>query len=318
MTRLQRLSIWTLGVTVVLVAIGGFTRGSGSGYGCEDRWPLCEGGALGGLLPRWDFHMIVEWTHRWVASIALVLIAILVYNAWRRYRGARSLTVATSTALVLTVIQALLGAAVVMTGLHADLVSTHLGTAMVILALLTFVAVESFFVGDRQPITSEAPDRAWRRLLAGGAIAAYVTIMLGSAVHDQYVGGWPLVGGELIPAFTSTLVAIHFLHRVAVAVTFVLLVYLAVGAIRRARPRAEVMLVHAATLLFAVNIGVGAAHVFTQVQSTGLVVVHLLVATLAWIGLVGAFSLARRADRAPLEAPGTRPSPQRDTAEAPA
>lgn len=295
---MRRLSAWTLGVTITLVAIGGFTRGSGSGYGCADRWPLCEGGAAGGLLPRWEFHMVVEWTHRWVASIALVLIATLVWNAWRHHRTNRGLRWATTAALLLTVGQALLGAAVVMTGLNADLVSTHLGTAMIILALLTFVTVESFFTGDEAPVVSGQHDRSWRRMLGGGAVATYATIMLGSTVHDQYVGGWPLVGDQLVPDLTSTLVALHYLHRMAVAVTFVLLVGLSVGAIRRGRPRPEVMLVHGATLLFAVNLGLGAAHVFTQVSSTGLVVAHLLVASLVWVGMVGAFSLARRADQA--------------------
>ncbi|SVB81576.1 uncharacterized protein METZ01_LOCUS234430, partial [marine metagenome] len=33
-----RLSRVTLATTLVLVGIGGFTRGSGSGYGCADRW----------------------------------------------------------------------------------------------------------------------------------------------------------------------------------------------------------------------------------------------------------------------------------------
>ncbi|SVA96534.1 uncharacterized protein METZ01_LOCUS149388, partial [marine metagenome] len=33
-----RLSRVALTATLVLVGIGGFTRGSGSGYGCADRW----------------------------------------------------------------------------------------------------------------------------------------------------------------------------------------------------------------------------------------------------------------------------------------
>jgi heme a synthase len=71
-----------LSLTVFLVMLGGYTRGSGSGYGCEDRWPLCENGLLGGLLPRLEYHMIVEWTHRWVAAIVgLLIIATAVTRA---------------------------------------------------------------------------------------------------------------------------------------------------------------------------------------------------------------------------------------------
>ncbi|MDP9021211.1 MAG: hypothetical protein M3N57_00625, partial [Actinomycetota bacterium] len=69
-----------------------------------------------------------------------------------------------------------------------------------------------------------------------------------------------------------------------------------VEVLRRRRPRPEVRLVHTALGLFVVNVALGAAHVFTQVSSTGLVVAHLLVASLAWCSVVGAVTVARRSD----------------------
>lgn len=296
MTALQKLASWTFGVTVLLVAVGGFTRGSGSGFGCEDRWPLCENGLLGGLLPRPEFHMVVEWTHRWFASISVLLVATLVVAAWLRYREERSLVVGSSVALVTILTQAGLGAVVVITELKADLVSLHLGVAMILLGLLAFITVETFFIGGTRPVTSAGPDPAWRRFLVAGALGVYGVIALGSLVHDQYVGGWPLVGGELVPSLGSNLVALHFGHRVLVGIVTLYLVYLAVGVIRRSRPRSETLLVHGALGLYLVNVGLGAAHVFTQVSSTGLVVAHLLVASLVWSALVAATALSRRAD----------------------
>lgn len=307
--KLQRLASWTLGVAITQVAIGGFTRGSGSGYGCADRWPLCEDGLLGGLLPRPEFHMVVEWTHRWVAAITLVLVAVLLVRAWRHHRGDRTVVRTLTAALVLTVLQAGLGAAVVMSGLHADLVSVHLGAAMVLLALLAFATVHTRFLDGHQPVVSDEPDPAWRRTLAVGAGAVLATIMLGSAVHDEYVGGYPFVEGQVVPRFDSALVTIHWTHRLLAALTFVLLIWLAVTAVRRGRPRVETMLVHGAALLFALNIALGAAHVFTQVQSTGLVVAHLLVASLIWVALIAATTLSSRADRG---TSGGGPEPDRD------
>jgi heme a synthase len=315
LTRPQRLAVWTLGSTVVLVAIGGFTRGSGSGYGCADRWPLCEDGLLGGLLPRADFHMIVEWTHRWVAAIVTILLVLLVVSIWRRHRAHRGLLAGAVAALVVILFQAGLGAAVVITHLEArELVATHLMVAMVVLGLLAFTTVEAFYSGDGPPATSTAPDATWRRAVAAGAGGTLVVILFGAIVHDQYVGGWPLVGGVLLPELMTTVVAIHFLHRVAALAVFALLVWLAVAAVRRSRPRAEVRLVHLATSLFAVNIGLGAAHVFTRVESVTLVVVHLLVATLTWVALVLAASVARRADMAAAPADPPPVSPRLDTA----
>lgn len=297
MTRLQKLAASTFAVTVLLVAIGAFTRGSGSGFGCADRWPLCEDGLAGGFLPRPEFHMVVEWTHRFFANLAGLLVLVTAGTVWRRHRDDRPLRRLVVAGLVAFAVQALLGAAVVKTGLADRLVSVHLGLAMVVLALLAVITVESFFAGGARPVVSDAADPSWRRWLIAGAAAVYAVILLGTAVHDRYVGGYPLVGDRLVPDLSDSTVALHFGHRVAVAATTLLLGWLAVHAVRRRRRRAEVVLVHAALAAFVVNVGLGAAHVFTQVRSTGLVVAHLLVASLAWSGIIAAGALAHRADQ---------------------
>ncbi|HEX2027617.1 MAG TPA: COX15/CtaA family protein [Nitriliruptorales bacterium] len=297
MTRLQRLAVSTFAVTVLLVAIGAFTRGSGSGFGCADRWPLCEDGLAGGFLPRPEFHMVVEWTHRLFANLAGLLLLVTAGTVWRRHRDDRVLRRLVVAGLVAFAAQALLGAAVVKTGLADRLVSVHLGLAMVVLALLAVITVETFFAGGSHPPVGDAADPSWRRWLAAGAAAVYTVILLGTAVHDRYVGGYPLVDDRLIPDLSDPTVALHLGHRVAVAVTALLLGWLAVQVVRRQRRRAEAALVHAALAAFVVNVLLGAAHVFTQVRSTGLVVAHLLVASLAWSGIIAAAALAHRADR---------------------
>ncbi len=303
MTRLQRLASSTLAVTILLVAIGGFTRGSGSGFGCADRWPLCEDGLLGGVLPRPEFSMVVEWTHRWFASIAVLLVGVTTVYVWLRYRSERGLRWGATAGLFTILGQAVLGAVVVKTNLATDLVSVHLAVAMVLLALLSFVVVESFFAAaGGEPVRSTTPDLGWRRALWGGVVATFTVIVLGSLVHNQYVGGWPLIAGQVIPDLSSRLVALHFGHRVAVALTVLLLAWLTALGRGRGRPIPEVRLVGAAFALFVLNVALGAAHVFTQVRSAGLVVGHLLVASLVWCALVAAAAVARRADRAGLAA----------------
>jgi heme a synthase len=242
--------------------------------------------------------MIVEWTHRWFAAISIVLVVSLVVVAWHRYRGERGLLLGASAALVVILAQAGLGAAVVITHLEADLVATHLTVAMIVLALLALTTVESSFVDDRRPVRATSPDRGWRWLVGTAAAGVLATIVLGATVHDQYVAGWPLIGGELVPALDTFVIRFHFAHRVVAAITLLVLVWCGIGAVRRGRPRAETMLVHGGAGLFVVNIGLGAAHVFTQVGSTGLVVAHIFVASLAWTALVAALAVARRADEA--------------------
>ncbi len=283
MASTRRLSTLTLGATLALVAIGGFTRGSGSGYGCADRWPLCEDGLLGGLLPRADYHMIVEWTHRWVAAVVGVLAIATAVAAWRRERDRPLVVVPAVAAVGVIGVQAWVGRLVVKGDLDADLVSVHLAISMVVVALLTTVVVTT-----SRPIRSSERGGPWTGRLFVAAAASLAVLLLGSYVHNLYIGGWPLVGNTLLPDLSNRFVAVHFLHRLVAAVVLVYLGWLVVAARRSGRSRLEQSLVGGATGLYAVNIGLGAAHVFTKVGSSLLVAAHLLLAALVWTMLVAA------------------------------
>lgn len=280
------LAVSALVATLLLVAVGGYTRGSGSGYGCADRWPLCHDGALGGLLPRADFHMIVEWSHRWLAAVVGVLVVATAVTAWRRYRGIPWIVGPAVTATVLVFVQAWLGALIVKNDLHADLVSLHLSNAMVVTALLAVTAVRMLATDGRLP--AAARDRPWTALLGGAAVLTFAVLVLGSVVHNEYVGGWPLVDGRLIPDLDSKVVAVHFVHRLAAGAGLVFVAWLAVAVVRRGRPRAEAALVHLALACYAVNVLLGAMHVLTEVRNASIVVLHLGVASLALASLVAA------------------------------
>jgi len=279
MPKTRTLARWTLVATVALIALGGYTRGSGSGYGCEDRWPLCENGLLGGLLPRLDFHMIVEWTHRWVAAGIGVLILATAISAWHyRPRSLRAFVPAV-VAVAALFVEAWLGRMVVKGDLAADLVSLHLTVSVVIVGCLALV-----MVATEPDVPRAAGDIAWAWWLGVGAAVAYAVLLLGSLVHNLYVPGWPLVGDRLVPNLSNSDVATHWIHRLAAAAGWVYLVILALAGRRRARTeRATVLIALAA---FTVTVGLGAAHVFTKVTSGGIVAAHLLFSTIVWAALV--------------------------------
>lgn len=303
--RVRRLALVALGATLVQVTWGAFTRGSGSGFGCQDRWPLCENGLLeigdaGGLLPRPEFGMVVEWLHRWIALVVGVLLVWLALAAWRRLPGARRVTVPATAAVVIVVAQSLVGAAVVLYDLRADLVTFHLLGAMALLGVLAYTSVNAVVLspGRRPPGGARrAPvDRGWERWLLGACGVTLATIMLGAVVHNQYVAGWPLVDGRLVPEGLgeSLLVTAHYLHRVAAGIGAAYVGWLGWQAVRRDRPAGEVRLVHTVLALTLVNVGLGAVHVVTQVSSTIAIVAHLGVGAGAWTAAVAAWTLARR------------------------
>ncbi len=274
-----RLSLTTLVATLLLITVGGFTRGSGSGYGCGDRWPLCRNGLLGGLLPRADYHMIIEWSHRWLAvSVGLLALATAV-SAWRNHRADRVVPLVTTTAVATIAFQAWIGRAIVRSKLDADLVSLHLAISLTIAALVTVAVVSIRFARPTQP----AVDRTWFFLVAGGAATVFSVIMLGSLVHNLYFPGWPFMGGRVVPDFPSGVAVIHFIHRLMAGLYLVGALALWNAALRRNRPRPESRMLAIAAILYAGNVAVGAAHVFTKVDSAGLVALHLGLASTVWV-----------------------------------
>lgn len=295
MPSTRRLSRIGLAATLALVAFGAFTRGSGSGYGCADQWPLCEGGALGGLLPRFEFEMIIEWTHRWIAAIVGLIAVATAVQAWRRLRRNRVALYASTATVFAIGVQAWIGRAVVKADLDADLVSLHLAISMSIVALFAVVVVAtSPELQARGPV-----DPRWVALYGLGAAAAFAVLLLGSLVHNQYVAGWPLVEGALIPEFSSSLILIHWTHRLAAGLGLFYFAYLWRVARVDQRGEFEVRLTMWTFWAYALNIGVGFLHVLTKVESSAVVTLHLAASSIVWTLMVIATTSAvmRRAEQ---------------------
>src|SRR5213592_5154796 len=89
--RFRHLLNATILATFALIVIGGVVRVSDSGLGCgaagsgTHGWPLCGGR----VLPFLQEHQVIEFSHRAVATIVVVLIAALAIQAFRRLRDSR-------------------------------------------------------------------------------------------------------------------------------------------------------------------------------------------------------------------------------------
>src|SRR5256885_16646905 len=72
MTRsVTRLAWSAAACTYLLIILGAIVRISGSGLGCGEHWPLCNGK----LLPPLDLPTIIEYGHRLVAAAVGGLVA---------------------------------------------------------------------------------------------------------------------------------------------------------------------------------------------------------------------------------------------------
>jgi heme A synthase len=74
----RRIAMIAAGLTVGLITLGGVVRITGSGMGCGDHWPLCNGRLFPNLS---DSLEIIEWSHRWVAAM------VSATAGTRRWRG---------------------------------------------------------------------------------------------------------------------------------------------------------------------------------------------------------------------------------------
>src|SRR5580704_9448177 len=98
---------WTvLAFNVAVIIEGAFVRATGSGAGCGNRWPLCNGQIVFGSR---STATLIEFAHRSMTGIDTIMILGLVVWAFRLFpeRHAARFGVVLSTAFMVT--EALIG-----------------------------------------------------------------------------------------------------------------------------------------------------------------------------------------------------------------
>ncbi|MEA2581647.1 MAG: heme o synthase [Actinomycetota bacterium] len=299
MTRFQKLTLATAAVTVVLFAVGGLVRGTGSGLGCS-TWPLCTPGHL---FPSGNIHSLIEFSHRIFVVCTTILVAVTAYFAWKDHRGDSSIVRAALIALPLVLAQAVVGGLLVNHELDPYWVTGHFVVALVFVADVIYLAVQSF--RTERPGRQGSVDAAlagFSRLTMTIAAGTGLLLLAGTWVRVRDVTNglaftdWPLADGKLVPALGGVATP-TFLHRVLSAVVSVLVVYAVIRARTMApRQRQLVRLTTLTLALFLVQIMVGAAQVWTHLKPWA-VVVHVGVSVLIWASVVTLAVIARGLSR---------------------
>jgi heme A synthase len=292
-SALRRLGMAAVAVTYLHLVFGGLVRITGSGMGCGDHWPKCNGV----WLPPFDHPTVmIEWTHRLLASLVIISIAALCVVAWRR-RGVLRPAV---TALVLVIAVALLGMVTVKLGNRAPATVAHWTLALTLLAVVIVAAVRAGALGGAAARAQGGTARAVRSLGAGAAIA-FVAVVLGGLVA-KYPGaavacpGFPLCGATPadVPAGAAHL---QLTHRVIAYLLFFHVIGIAVALSRRANEAGVVRTAaKAAAGLVLLQLGLGAAMVLSALPPV-LRSLHQGVGVAVWMVLFTAAYLARTASR---------------------
>jgi len=295
MNRFQKLALTTAAATIVLFAVGGLVRGTGSGLGCS-TWPRCTPGHL---FPAGTFHSLIEVSHRSLVFVVSVLVVATAATAWRRHRDVPTIVWPATAAIPLVLGQAVLGGIVVNTELDPWWVTAHFAVALAFVADVIFVAANAFHV----PTAAQAdrgPRGGGRRfaglaLITAGSTAAL--LLVGTYVRARSAGlaftDWPLMGGRLVPALGGAASAM-FVHRLLAAGVLLLVLWVSIRARTMAgRSKDLVVLSTLALCLMAGQIVSGALNVWSRLRPWA-VVLHVALSVLIWATLVALATVSRR------------------------
>ncbi|MFI5250018.1 MAG: heme A synthase [Gemmatimonadales bacterium] len=300
MTPIRRLSWLALGVAFVHSVFGAIVRISGSGMGCGEHWPDCNGS----LVPTFtSYTTVVELTHRGLAAALLAVTAALVVVARRSARGdgaagtRGSVLRAASLALGLEVVAALVGMVVVMLALSSRaLIAVHYTIAMAILATLVIAVQRSGGLGAAVIRRGDASPRTYRGAAAAAGIA-FVTVVFGALTANLAGAAESCLGFpwcRLGMTDLSGTLPVQITHRALALLLFLHLLGLASGITRRRESRVVVRAAWAAFGVVVLQIVVAASLVELRLPPA-LQSLHQATGTLVWVAAFALAALARRA-----------------------
>ena len=277
-----------VGYNVLVILWGALVRATGSGAGCGNHWPLCNGQVVP-LAPRVD--TVIEFTHRCMtggSAFAVVGLLMWVFRSTRKGQAARAAAIVSG---VLLVNEAFLGALLVKLGYvtgnqslgRVVVLSVHLSNTLLLLAALTLTA---HLLGTGQ---------CWREMRVQGRELVGAIAGLGATLLVGVSGSLAALGDTLYPSvnlrtaiaadFSRTapmLLRVRWVHPASAVAAAVFVVWLLATAWRRGESR----LVRVITGLLAMQFVLGAADVLL-LAPVWLQLVHLLGADLYWVALVG-------------------------------
>ena len=273
---------------VLVILWGAVVRATGSGAGCGDNWPLCNGDFFPHH-PR--LATIIEFAHRSMTGVsAFLVVGLVLWTFYAATRGHRARRAAIASA-VLLLTEALLGAALVL----GHFVGENISNARVLMQSIHFtntmlflgsLALTAWWLSDTPESGDQrlAPHFRNRSLTWPAWLALAATIVVGAtgsvaALADTLFPSSSLLEG-LAADFASSsplLVRMRWMHPAAAVVGFVCVLWLVV----RVRSR----LAWIVTGLLGLQFVLGIADVLL-LAPTWIQIVHLLGADLYWIALV--------------------------------
>lgn len=272
-----------VGFMVLVILEGAFVRATGSGAGCGNHWPLCNGDFFPHH-PR--LTTLIEYTHRSMTGVCTTMVALLIGWTFRaRPRGNRARRAVVWCGILLLT-EAFLGALLVKGGyvennasdMRVFMQCVHFTNTLLLLAAIT---ISWWWLRDRTPalhLRPSARSAAWLALGttvvvgATGSVAALAdTLFPSTSLQTAFV--------QDFAANSPLLVRMRWVHPATALIGLACAIWLA-AQLRSSLGRWVLALI-------AAQLALGAADVLL-LAPTWMQILHLLGADLYWIALVAA------------------------------
>jgi heme A synthase len=300
MSRFAKLAWSTAGVTVFVILWGAIVRATGSGAGCGNDWPTCNGE----VLPRGgSAALVIEFIHR-ISSAGLgVLILVLLVMTVRTFPSGSPVRAAATATFVLVVIESLVGAGLVLFEQTGDFEGVsraywQAGHFVNTLLLLGAATLTAWWSSTPAPDHLQDPTRR-ERVIIGAVVFAMLVVGVSGAIAA--------LGDTLFPvdSFAEGLerelsATGHVFERLrifhpALAIGGGLLAMWAANQLAESRSGMVEQLARLVGSLVVAQIGLGIVNALLAAP-IWMQIVHLLLADLLWMTLVvsGAEVLVRQ------------------------
>jgi heme a synthase len=288
---LRRFAWAVLAYFIATILWGTIVRATGSGAGCGDHWPLCNGTVI---QPSPTLQTKIELTHRITAALDLIFVLGLLVWTWRKTIAGHLARWAAAASVFFTLTEAVLGALLVKLGLtaqsrsplRAPFLALHLSNTLLLVAAL---AMAAHFLGRKAGFR-------WRDIRISAPVGTTIGMIAMMAVG--VTGSMAALGDTLFPAATlgdsltqdfsadsNWLLRWRWTHPAIAVFASIFLIWLLVRAARRSRPWDNRKLATVVVVLLAAQYLLGALDVWL-LAPVWMQVIHLLAADVLWTALV--------------------------------
>lgn len=287
MARLARYTWWVLVYNLAVIAWGAYVRATGSGAGCGQHWPLCNGEVV--VRPD-TTEMLIEFSHRATSGIALITVVILFVWARRATPVGHPLRLGANLSLGFMLSEAALGAGLVLFQLVANDASAARAFAVAAHLLNTFLLLASLALSGWWASGGRALSLTRRGDVARLALNAGALLLVSCAGAITALGDTLFPSASLAEGINADLSSTaHFLIRLRTihpVLAVMASVYLLTSVWQSAggRPLGRT-LAQSLMWLVVLQLLLGVVNVMLLAPVT-VQLLHLLLADLVWIGYV--------------------------------